>query len=109
MSAVHASTAAFAAPYPPAPRLAAIEPSVTMRASGAKRGVSAAVTSTADIKLASRLARHAAAMPARSPSPGGSRSKSVFPPALFTSTSTRSGSWPSAAETAAGSAASKHA
>ena len=57
----HASSAAFAAPYEAAPVRAAIDPMEITRASGASRGSSAAVTSTAEIKFASRLALHSAA------------------------------------------------
>jgi hypothetical protein len=97
--------AAFAAPYEPAPFRAAMEPIVTTRASSVSRGESAVVTSTAVSTLESKFARHAAARPSRSPT--SVRSRSVLPPALFTSTSTDCGRSSIAAATALGSAASK--
>src|SRR5438034_7796351 len=79
----HASTAALAALYDPAPgRCAAIELMLITVPPGASLGRSASVTSTAVSTLASRLARHAAASPARPA--GGAAPMSVFPPAQWT-------------------------
>src|SRR6266699_726952 len=62
-STVHVSTAALAAPYELAPRRAAIELNETIRALAPNRGVRAAVTSTAESRLASRFARHGGGQP----------------------------------------------
>src|SRR5262245_50337574 len=111
--AVHASIAAFAAPYEPAPLRAAIELKFITRAPSDRRASSALVTSTADSRFASKFSRHCAAI-VTSPSDvvasgvgsSGSCCRSVLPPALFTNTSTRSGRSGSAAATAYGSLAS---
>src|SRR5918997_3880692 len=90
--AVHAWTAAFATPYDDPAYSAPIDPTVMIDPPGGISRRAAVTTSTVEMRLASRLARHPLATSSSPGSPSDSdpagRSKSVLPPAIATMTST---------------------